>query len=52
VAEFDQRNSKGEFDEISTSDRYFSGIYRHDAGNVVGGRLLQEQREMLPWQML
>jgi hypothetical protein len=47
-----QRNSKGGFDEISSSDRYFSGIHRRDAGNVVRGRLLQGQREMLPWQML
>jgi hypothetical protein len=47
-----QRNSKGGFDEISSSNRYFSGTHRRDAGNVACGRLLQEQREMLPWQML
>jgi hypothetical protein len=52
VAEFLNETEKGGPYEISSFDCYFDGIDRHGDSNVAGGRLLQGQREMLPWQML
>jgi len=40
VAEFLNETEKGGFNEISSFDRYFSGIHRHRDGNVTSGRLL------------
>jgi hypothetical protein len=52
VAEFVNKNSRGGSYEVSSYDCHFSGINRHNAGNVASGRLLQGQRKMLLRQML